>query len=66
MAEFVLRVRTPLALGVAFAYLADLTNVVRWDPGVTCAEPVVGARPGIDAIAVEADGDGARVSGVAV
>jgi len=49
MAEYVLRVRTPLAPGVAFAYLADLTNVARWDPGVTRAEQVVGARPGVDA-----------------
>lgn len=49
MADYVARVRTPLAPGVAFAYMADLTNFARWDPGVGRAEQVVGARPGIDA-----------------
>jgi len=49
MADYVVRVRTPLAPGVAFAYMADLTNFARWDPGVTRAEQVVGARPGRDA-----------------
>jgi hypothetical protein len=49
MADHVVRVRTPLAPGVAFAYLADLTNIARWDPGVSRSEQVVGARPGIDA-----------------
>ena len=38
-----------LGTGVAFAYMADLSNVARWDPGVTRAEQVVGARPGTDA-----------------
>jgi len=49
MADYLVRVRTPLAPGVAFAYLADLTNITRWDPGVSRSEQVVGSRPGIDA-----------------
>ena len=50
MAEYVVRVRTPLNRGVAFAYMADLSNFARWDPGATRAEQVVGARPGADAV----------------
>jgi len=49
MAEYVVSVRTPLAPGVAFAYMADLSNFARWDPWVTRAEQAVGARPGPDA-----------------
>jgi hypothetical protein len=49
MAQYVVRIRTPLSPGVAFAFMADLTNFERWDPGVVRAEQVVGVRPGPDA-----------------
>jgi carbon monoxide dehydrogenase subunit G len=34
MARYVTRVKTPLAAGDAFDYIADLTNFAEWDPGV--------------------------------
>ena len=34
MARYVTRVKTPLAAGAAFDYVADLTNFADWDPGV--------------------------------
>lgn len=49
MAHSVVRIRTPLTPGVAFAFMADLTNFERWDPGVVRAEQVAGTRPGPDA-----------------
>jgi hypothetical protein len=49
MARYTVRVRSPLAPGVAFAFMADLSNFERWDPGVVRAEQVVGSRPGPDA-----------------
>jgi hypothetical protein len=49
MAHFTVSIRTPIAPGSAFAYMADLTNFQRWDPGVTHAAQVVGTRPGEDA-----------------
>jgi carbon monoxide dehydrogenase subunit G len=49
MARYVVRIRTPLAPPVAFAFMADLTNFSHWDPGVTRAEQVSGVRPGPDA-----------------
>jgi hypothetical protein len=49
MAHYVVRIRTPLSPGVAFAFMADLTNFEHWDPGVVRAEQVAGVRPGIDA-----------------
>ena len=49
MAQYVVRIRTPLSPGVAFAFMADLTNFERWDPGVVRAEQVAGVRPGPDA-----------------
>jgi hypothetical protein len=49
MAHYVVRIRTPLTPGVAFAFMADLTNFARWDPGVVRAEQVAGVRPGSDA-----------------
>jgi len=49
MAHHRVAIRTPMTPGTTFAYMADLTNVARWDPGVTRAEQVVGARPGVDA-----------------
>jgi hypothetical protein len=49
MARYTVHIRTPLAPGVAFAFMADLTNFEQWDPGVVRAAQVVGARPGPDA-----------------
>jgi len=49
MARFVTRVRTPLAPEAAFAYMADLTNFARWDPGVRRAEAVTTSEPGLGA-----------------
>ncbi len=49
MAHYVVRIRTPLSPGVVFAFMADLTNFERWDPGVVRAEQVTGTRPGPDA-----------------
>jgi hypothetical protein len=49
MAHYLVSIRTPMAPGTAFAYMADLTNFRRWDPGVTGSEQVVGTRPGADA-----------------
>jgi len=49
MAQYVVRIRTPLSPGVAFAFMADLTNFERWDPGVVRAEQIAGVRPGPDA-----------------
>jgi hypothetical protein len=49
MPRYCVRIRSPLAPGTAFAFMADLTNFERWDPGVVRAEQVVGARPGPDA-----------------
>ncbi len=42
MARYVTRVKTPLAAGAAFDYLADLTNFVEWDPGVRASAQVDG------------------------
>ena len=49
MAHYVVRIRTPLSPGVAFAFMADLTNFERWDPGVVRSRQVSGVRPGHDA-----------------
>ena len=49
MARYVVRIRTPLSPGVAFAFRADLTNFERWDPGVVRSVQVLGSRPGPDA-----------------
>lgn len=48
MARYSTTVRTPLAPAAAFAYMADLRNFERWDPGVTGVTQVSG------------DGGGAR------
>jgi len=46
MARFKTRVRSPLPVGEAFAYMADLANFAQWDPGVRRAEQVTGDGPG--------------------
>jgi hypothetical protein len=45
MARYVARVHTPLPVEEAFAFMADLTNFARWDPGVVDARQVVGDEP---------------------
>ena len=48
MARYVVHVRTPKPPAEAFAYMADLTNLAEWDPGVERVEQVEGhgAGPG--------------------
>ena len=46
MARYLTRVATPLAADAAFAYLADLTNFVEWDPGVRRSVQVAGDGSG--------------------
>jgi Polyketide cyclase / dehydrase and lipid transport len=40
MADYVVHVHTPLDQATAFAYMADLTNIAEWDPGVVEAKRV--------------------------
>lgn len=47
MAHYSTSVRTPLAPDAAFAYMADLRNLARWDPGVSASERVRGDHPGL-------------------
>lgn len=49
MARYATTVRTSLSPSEAFAYVADLSNLPRWDPGVGDAEQVRGDGPGPDA-----------------
>ena len=44
MARYVTRVKTPLAAGAAFDYVADLTNFAEWDPGVRRSVQVAGEQ----------------------
>lgn len=50
MARYVTKVRSPWAPDRAFAFMADLTNFVHWDPGVKAAEQTVGSGGGPDAV----------------
>lgn len=49
MARYATTIRTGLTPSEAFAYVADLTNLPEWDPGVTSAVQVRGDGPGPDA-----------------
>ena len=49
MPRYVVHVKSPLPPPDAFAYMADLTNFERWDPGVGGARQVTGDGPGADA-----------------
>jgi hypothetical protein len=49
MAHYVVTVRSPMPAAEAFAYMADLTNFEKWDPGVVSARQVQGEGPGPDA-----------------
>lgn len=42
MARYVTSVHTPMEAAEAFAYLADLSNLAEWDPGVSRARKVAG------------------------
>jgi carbon monoxide dehydrogenase subunit G len=46
MARYSTTVRTPMPPAEAFAYMADLRNFERWDPGVTKVVQVNGAGGG--------------------
>ncbi len=47
MARYVTSVRSPLSAAEAFAYMADVTRFVEWDPGVKRAVRVGGDGAGV-------------------
>lgn len=49
MARFVTSIRSPMAPDAAFAYLSDLRNFERWDPGVKSARHLRGEPGGLGA-----------------
>ena len=49
MARYVVHVRTPMPQDEAFAYMADLNNFARWDPGVADVDQVKGSGAGPNA-----------------
>lgn len=49
MARYVTSVATPLPAAEAFAYMADVTRFVEWDPGVKRVLRVAGDGPGVGA-----------------
>jgi carbon monoxide dehydrogenase subunit G len=50
MARYSTTVRSPLSPHDAFAYMADLRNFERWDPGVTGVVQVTGDGGGPDSV----------------
>lgn len=50
MARYTTTVRSPRSSADAFAYMADLRNFERWDPGVTEVAQVTGDGGGPDAV----------------
>lgn len=50
MARYVTKVRTAWTPQKAFAYMADLRNFTKWDPGVKAVEQVKGSGGGLDAV----------------
>jgi hypothetical protein len=50
MAHYQCRIRTPLAVADAFAYMEDVRNFAHWDPGVVSVTQLAGDGPGPDAI----------------
>lgn len=46
MARYIVHVRSPKSPTEAFAYMADLSNFIEWDPGVTAVEQVTGEGAG--------------------
>jgi hypothetical protein len=49
MARYVTSVATPLSAAEAFAYMADVTHFVEWDPGVKRVRRVGGGGAGVGA-----------------
>ncbi|MEM9464156.1 MAG: SRPBCC family protein [Actinomycetota bacterium] len=49
MARYATTIRTDLSPSEAFVYVAKLTNLPKWDPGVKAATQVRGDGPGPDA-----------------
>lgn len=49
MAHYVTSVATPMSAANAFAYMADVTHFVEWDPGVKRAVCVAGEGVGVGA-----------------
>ncbi len=49
MSRYVVHVRTSMPPAEAFAYMADLSNLADWDPGVERAEQVEGDGAGLGA-----------------
>jgi carbon monoxide dehydrogenase subunit G len=49
MARYVTSVATPLSAAEAFAYMADVTHFVEWDPGVKRVLRVAGDGAGVGA-----------------
>ncbi len=49
MARYIVHVRTPRSSADAFAYMADLNNFAKWDPGVEQVVQVQGDGPAPDA-----------------
>lgn len=47
MARYSTTVRSPWPAEKAFAYTADLSNFVQWDPGVSSSTLVPGTGPGV-------------------
>lgn len=61
MPRYTVTVRCPLSPADAFAYMADLTNIEQWDPGVAQVLQVTGNGPSLGA---EYDVDVRRPVGV--
>ncbi len=49
MARYITSVATPLSAAEAFAYMADVTHFVEWDPGVKRVLRVAGEGAGVGA-----------------
>ena len=62
MPRFIATVKTPMNQEAAFAYMADLRNFEKWDPGVASSVQVAGEGPGPDAVYdVDAESGNGRV-----
>jgi carbon monoxide dehydrogenase subunit G len=47
MAHYVTSVSTPLPVAEAFAYMADVTHFVEWDPGIVHVAQIQGSGPSV-------------------
>lgn len=50
MARYVVHVRSPRPPAESFAYMADLSNLAEWDPGVVLVEQSAGEGAGPEAV----------------